>query len=79
MGSMTIKLEESEILILDKMIEVGLFSSRDEAAKAAIVKYAFDLGFFNPETMWRELTRRKRRNVLPEQLDKDIESIENET
>ncbi len=79
MGSTIIKLDKSEEQILDKLVEAGLFPSRDEAARAAIVKYAFDLGFFNPETMWRELTKQKRRKVSPEQLQKDLDLIENET
>ena len=79
MGFTIIKLEKSEEEILDKLVEAGLFSSRDEAARAAIVKYAFDLGFFSPETFWRELTKQKRRNITPEQLQKDLDAIENET
>jgi len=76
---MAIKLEKSEEQILDKMVEAGLFSSKDEAARAAIIKYAFDLGFFSPDTLWRQLTQQKKRGVSPEQLKKDLSLIEDET
>lgn len=47
MGSTGIKLEKAEEQVLDKMVESGLFSTKDEAARAAIVKYAYDLGIFS--------------------------------
>jgi hypothetical protein len=74
-----IKLEKAEEDALEKMVRVGLFPSKDEAARAAIIKYASDIGVLSPETLWNRIVRHKRRKVTPEQLMKDLETIENET
>jgi len=44
-----VKLERAEEDVLKKMVETGLFQSKDEAARAAIIKYASDLGVFSPD------------------------------
>lgn len=74
-----IKLEKTEEDVLEKMVRVGLFPSKDEAARAAIIKYASDLGIFSPEMLWNKIGKFKRRKVTPKQLMKDLEEIENET
>lgn len=74
-----IKLGKAEEDALEKMVRVGLFPSKDEAARAAIIKYASDIGVLSPETLWSRIARHKRRKVIPEQLKKDLELIENET
>jgi len=76
---MAIKLEKAEEDVLEKMVRVGLFPSKDEAARAAIIKYASDLGIFSPEMLWNKIGKFKRRKVTPKQLIKDLEEIENET
>lgn len=74
-----IKLEKTEEDVLEKMVRVGLFPSKDEAARAAIIKYASYLGIFSPEMLWNKIGKFKRRKVTPKQLIKDLEEIENET
>ncbi len=74
-----IKLEKTEEDVLEKMVRVGLFPSKDEAARAAIIKYASDLGIFSPEMLWNKIGKFKRRKVTPKQLIKDLEEIEDET
>ena len=74
-----IKLEKTEEDVLEKMVRLGLFPSKDEAARAAIIKYASDLGIFSPEMLWNNIGKFKRRKVTPKQLIKDLEEIENET
>ena len=74
-----IKLEKTEEDVLEKMVRVGLFPSKDEAARAVIIKYASDLGIFSPEMLWNKIGKFKRRKVTPKQLIKDLEEIENET
>lgn len=76
---MAIKLGKAEEDVLEKMVRVGLFPSKDEAARAAIIKYAADLGIFSPEMLWNKIGKFKRRKVTPKQLIKDLEEIENET
>ncbi|MBI5057722.1 MAG: hypothetical protein HZB61_14000 [Nitrospirae bacterium] len=72
-------LDKAEEDVLTKMVEAGLFPSKDEAARAAIIKYASDLGIFSPDMLWKKIVRNKRRRVTPEQLKKDLKAIENET
>ena len=74
-----IKLDKTEEDVLEKMVRVGLFPNKDEAARAAIIKYASDLGIFSPEMLWNKIGKFKRRKVTPKQLIKDLEEIENET
>lgn len=78
-ASVAIKLEKTEEDALEKMVKVGLFPSKDEAARAAIIKYASDLGIFSPEMLWNRIGKYKRRKVTPKQLMRDLEEIENET
>ena len=73
-----VKLEKEEEDVLNKMVESGLFQSKDEAARAAIIKYAADLGIFSPKVLWKRINGHKRRKVTSEQLRKDLEAIENE-
>jgi len=79
MAGTAIKLEKAAEEALDKMVEIGLFANKDEAARAAIVKYAADLGILSPAILWSRIARHKRRKVTPEQLKKDLEVLENET
>ena len=74
-----VKLKKIEEDALEKMVRVELFPNKDEAARAAIIKYASDLGSLDPETLWNRIGRYKRRKVTPKQLMKDLEAIENET
>jgi len=78
MRATAIKLERAEEDALERMVKVGLFQSRDEAARAAIIKYASDLGLMSPEMLWQKITRHRRRKVTPSQLMRDIEAITNE-
>ena len=79
MAGVAIKLERAEEDILKKMVRAGLFPTKDEAVRAAIVKYASDLGLLSPEFLWSKITKHKRRRVTPEQLMKDLKAIEDET
>jgi hypothetical protein len=63
---------------LEKMVRRGLFPSKDEAARAAIIKYASDLGLLSPAILWGKISRHKKRRVTPSQLIKDIEAVGNE-
>ena len=73
-----IKLEKAEEEALERLVKTGLFLNRDEAARAAIIKYASDMGILSPRILWQKIAGRKRRKVSPEQLMKDLDAIENE-
>lgn len=74
-----VKLKRVEEDALEKMVRAGLFPNKDEAARAAIIKYASDLGILSPEMLWNRMSKYKRRKVTPKQLMRDLEVIENET
>lgn len=79
MNSTAIKLEKIEEDVLERMVKAGFFSSKDEAVRAAIVKYASDIGILSPIMLWNKIGKYKRRKVTPEQLKKDLKTIEDET
>lgn len=72
-------LEKAEEKALDNLVEAGLFASRDEAARAAILKYAMDIGVLSRHAIWQEMEKVKKRKVTPEQLAEDLERLEDET
>jgi len=61
------------------LVKAGLFPSRDEAARAAIFKYAMDIGVLNRKSIWQEMETAKRREVTPKRLEKDLETLEDES
>ena len=72
-------LEKAEEKALKQLVEVGLFASPDEAARAAILKYAMDIGVLSRHAIWQEMEKVRKRKVTPEQLAKDLETLEDET
>ncbi len=78
MKTTAIKIEQAQEDMLERMVELGLFNTKDEAARAAIIKYASDLGLISPEMLWNKISKHKRRKVTPSKLMKDIEAVENE-
>jgi Arc/MetJ-type ribon-helix-helix transcriptional regulator len=78
MERLKLHLEKAEEEALNHLVKVGLFTNRDEAARAAILKYAMDIGVLNRQAIWQEMEKVKRRKVTPEQLAKDLETLEDE-
>jgi Arc/MetJ-type ribon-helix-helix transcriptional regulator len=78
MDKLKLHLEKAEEEALDHLVKVGLFTNRDEAARAAILKYAMDIGVLNRQVLWQEMENVKRRKVAPDQLAKDLETLEDE-
>jgi len=76
--TLTLKFKGMEARILDEMIKSGIFNTKSEAIRSALVKYAIDLGLFNRKKIWEEITSHKTRDISPEQLQKEIEKIKNE-
>ncbi|MBM4249971.1 MAG: hypothetical protein FJ149_11190 [Euryarchaeota archaeon] len=77
--TLTLKFRGVEAELLEEMISSGLFASKSEAIRSAIVKYGMDLGLLRRRHLWARLNRLPRRKVSPAQLKKDIERIEDET
>ncbi len=78
MKATAIKIDRAQEEVLERMVLLGLFPTKDEAARAAIIKYASDLGLLSSEMLWNKISKHKRRKVTPSQLMKDIEAVENE-
>lgn len=76
--TLTLKFKGIEAKILDEMIKSGVFSTKSEAIRSALVKYAIDLGLFNRKKIWEEIISHKTRGVSPERLQKEIRKIKNE-
>jgi Arc/MetJ-type ribon-helix-helix transcriptional regulator len=79
MQKVRLNLEKAEQEALDHLVEAGIFPSRDEAARAAILKYAMDIGVLNRKAVWQEMETAKRREITPKQLAKDLETLEDES
>lgn len=77
--TLTLKFRDVEARLLDEMIKSGLFNTKSEAIRSALVKYGLDLGLLRRKKVWERIERHKKRKVSPKQLKKDLEMIENET
>ncbi len=76
--TLTLKFKGMEARILDEMIKSGIFNTKSEAIRSALVKYAVDLGLFNREEIWEEITSYRTRDIPPKKLQREIEEIKNE-
>jgi Arc/MetJ-type ribon-helix-helix transcriptional regulator len=74
--TLTLKFRGLEAELLDEMVSLGLFNSKSEAIRAAIVKYATDSGLLSREDLWRRIKAHKRRSASPQQLEKDLQRLE---
>lgn len=77
--TLTLKFKGVEAKLLDSMVKTGIFNTKSEAIRSALVKYGMDIGFFERKDIWEEITSHKTRNVAPEKLLKDISKIKNGT
>lgn len=77
--ALTLKFRGVEAQLLDELIKNGLFSSKSEAIRAALIHYFIELGLLRRKQLWGRIQSFPRRNVTPEQLAKDIKKIKNET
>jgi len=77
--ALTLKFKGVEAKLLEEMVDKGLFSSKSEAIRAALLHYFIALGLLGREHQWKELNAHPKRKVSAEQLAHDLESLENET
>jgi hypothetical protein len=76
--SLTLKFKGVEAKLLEEMVRNGLFSSKSEAIRAALIHYFIALGMLGREEQWTEIRSFPKRNVTPEKLAKDLEVLEDE-
>lgn len=74
--TLTLKFRGLEAELLEDMVRLGLFNSKSEAIRAAVVKYAVDSGLLSREDLWKRIKAHKTRRVSPEQLEKDLQRLE---
>ena len=77
-STLTLKFRGVEADLLNRMVETGLFKSKSEAIRSALVKYAIDLNIPDAKSVWGELRSYPPRRVSAEQVARDIQSIEDE-
>ena len=76
--TLTLKFRGVEARLLEEMISTGLFNTKSEAIRSALVKFGMDLGLLERKRLWVQIDKAKKRKVSPSQLMKDIERIEDE-
>jgi Arc/MetJ-type ribon-helix-helix transcriptional regulator len=76
--TLTLKFRGVEAALLDEMISTGLFNTKSEAVRSAIVKFGLDLGLLRRKRLWAQIEKLERRKVSPARLKKDLELIEDE-
>ena len=74
--TLSLKFRGLEAELLEEMVKLGLFNSKSEAIRAAIMKYAVDSGLLSGENLWKRVKAHKRRKVSPDELENDLQSFE---
>lgn len=74
--TLTVKFRGLEAELLEEMVRLGLFNSKSEAIRAAIMKFAVDSGLLSREDLWKRVKVHKSRDVSPDELEKDLQRLE---
>lgn len=62
-SSLTIKFRGAEAELLDRLVRTGLFATKSEAVRAALVRYGADLGLLRAQGSWSPPTGPRRRTA----------------
>ncbi|MBI2449278.1 hypothetical protein HYV49_03190 [Candidatus Pacearchaeota archaeon] len=76
--ALTLRFKGVEARLLEELVKNGLFSTKSEAIRAALIHYFLELGMLGREHQWKEIRAFPSRKVSQEQLAKDLEKLENE-
>jgi len=74
--TLTLKFRGLEAELLEEMVRLGLFNSKSEAIRAAIMKYAVDSGLLSRDDLWNRVRAHERREVSPDESEKNLQSLE---
>lgn len=77
-STLTLKFRGIEAKVLDKMVKSGLFNTKSEAIRSALIHYSMDVGLLDKKMIWQEIDKTPRRKVSAKQLARDIAEIEDE-
>jgi len=75
-SSLTIKFRGAEAALLDRLVRSGLFATKSEAIRAALVRYGADLGLLRAKDLWAAIRAQPRRRVAAARLRKDVRKAE---
>lgn len=75
-SSLTIKFRGAEAELLDRLVRSGLFATKSEAIRAALVKYGADLGLLRARDLWSAIDSRPRRRVSVAKLRDQVRKAE---
>lgn len=75
-SSLTIKFRGAEAELLDRLVRSGLFATKSEALRAALVKYGADLGLLRARDLWTTIDRRPRRRTSAAKLREQVRKAE---
>jgi len=73
--TLTLKFKGLEADLLNEMVRLGLFNSKSEAIRAAILMYAVDIGLLRRRDLWSRIERYPKRGVSTKKLERDLSSI----
>lgn len=75
-SSLTIKFRGAEAELLDRLVRSGLFATKSEAVRAALVKYGTDLGLLRAQDLWAAVKAHPKREVGKARLRRDVRDAE---
>ncbi len=75
-SSLTLKFRGAEAELLDRMVRSGLFATKSEAVRAALVKYGTDLGLLRARDVWAAIDATPRRRVSTDRLREQVRKAE---
>ncbi len=76
--TLTLKFRGIEANLLESMVKSGLFNSKSEAIRAALVNYSLQSGFLDKKEIWKEIEKHTRKKISGEMLEKNLAKIKNE-
>lgn len=75
-STLTVKFKGAEADLLDRLVRSGLFATKSEAVRAALVKYGTDLGLLRARDLWAAIDGRARRRVTDRTLRRQVRKAE---
>jgi Arc/MetJ-type ribon-helix-helix transcriptional regulator len=75
-STLTVKFKGAEADLLDRLVRSGLFATKSEAIRAALVKYGTDLGLLRARDLWAAIDGRARRRVTDSTLRRQVRKAE---
>jgi len=76
--TLTLKFRGVEAKLLEAMVKSGLFNSKSEAIRAALVNYSMQSGFLDKKEIWKGIEKHTRRKASDSMLQDGISKIKNE-